>query len=321
MARSLPPLNALRTFEAAASRLNFTQAAEVLHLTQSAVSQQIRQLEGQLGVKLFRRLTRRLELTEEGQLLYEGAHAALSTLRDTMARLERQRFASRLVISVLPSFASKWLVPRLHRFLKRCSGVRVTVLPSVELVEFATEDVDVALRWCAGEWPGLRSQRIIDETLFPVCAPEFLASRGPIMRPADLLSCPLLADVTHDVWRDWFEFVGCDVNELPIGAYYDDASNLIQAAIDGQGVALARSVLVVDDLASRRLLRVIPGKMPGERAYYLLVPPRHVHNPQVREFARWLEEEAEASQRKLVDAFATAAPSGQERLEAEAQPR
>jgi LysR family glycine cleavage system transcriptional activator len=301
MKRRLPPPHALRTFESAATHRSFTKAADELHLTQSAVSQQIRQLEDDLSVRLFRRIGRGLVLTEEGEVLYQGAHKALDILRDTMETLDGAKRSQRLVVSVLPSFGTKWFVPRLHRFLKREMGLRVTVMPTVEVADFSRDDVDMAIRWGLGDWPALFCKRILSESEFPVCALSLLQSRGAIHSPKDLLDWPLLGDVPpHDsLWTDWFAYAGVDsIPPAPI-AFYDDASHLIQAAADGQGVALVRSALAVDDLRTGRLVKLLDVERPCERGYYLVCPSRSVRDSRIKSFERWLEEEAAATQHEL----------------------
>lgn len=300
MQRRLPPFHALRTFEAAANCLSFTKAADELHITQSAVSQQIRQLESALGRTLFRRLPRKLLLTEDGQRLFEGVSAALKLLRDTMEDLEHSRSGVRLVMSVLPSFGSKWLVPRLHRFLRTHPHIRATVLPSDVLVDFDKEDVDVGLRWGEGYWPRVESRLIFRETLFPVCAPAILATAN-LEEPRDLLGLPLIGDVTHDMWDLWFKANGVDVEPVRHSALYDDTSNLIQAAVDGQGIACTRSILVLDDLATGRLVRPFAQEVAGKYAYYLVYPRRLARDARVKAFAQWLDAEAEVSLRALED--------------------
>jgi LysR family glycine cleavage system transcriptional activator len=299
MGRRLPPLHFVRAFEAAASRLSFTNAARELHITQSAVSQQIRELERSLGVKLFERSPRRLSLTEDGRILYEGAQSALALLRSAVDRLGGRRNANRLVVSVLPSFGTKWLVPRLHRWLRRNADLRLSILPSVELVDFARDEVDVALRWGTGNWPNLHVEKVLGEQLFPVCSPGFLKRNGPFSQAADLLNAPLLCDTTHEMWDEWFASSEVFAAPLQPVAYYDDASNLIQAAIDGQGVALARSALVADDLAAGRVVRLFDGNLPSPRAYYFVCTPRTAADASLLAFRAWLMEEAEETGRQI----------------------
>jgi len=299
MQRRLPPPHTLRAFESAAEHLSFTKAAQKLHLTQSAVSQQIRQLEDELGYPLFRRVGRALVLTEAGQILFAGVGRALTILRDTVDRLDRTRSLNRLVVSVLPSFGTKWLVPRLHRFLQREPEVRVTVVPSTELVDFAKEDVDVALRWSDRHPAGIYSKLVLSESEFPVCAPDFLQRRGPLSAPSELLSWPFLADATHDTWRAWLAFVGIEVTPPAPVASYDDASDLIQAAISGQGVALARSVLVAEDLLAGRLVTPVDRELMTERAYYLVCPRETAQSRPILAFERWLAEESALTARSL----------------------
>ena len=289
----LPPLHTLPTFEAAAKRLNFTLAAEDLHLTQSAVSQQIRQLEAHLGVQLFRRLTRQLVLTEQGEILYAATKTILGELHTTMERLKETESTVRLIVSVLPSFGSKWLVPRLHQFLNLYPGVRVTVLPSVGLVDFAKDDVDVALRWGKGTWSGVQARCLIGDIVFPVCSPKLLEQGSKIRAPNDLESHILLHDHTHDMWEEWFHAAGFARPLGRSGPVYDDASNLVQAAIDGQGIALARGPLVIDDLSAGRLIRILDIEFESDLGYYFVCPNAPARQKVIEDFYTWAKFEAE----------------------------
>ena len=311
MQRRLPPPHTLRAFESAAEHLSFTKAARELHLTQSAVSQQIRHLENELGCPLFRRVGRALVLTQAGQILYAGVGRALRILRDTVDRLDGARSSTRLIVSVLPSFGTKWLVPRLHRFLQREPNVHITVVPSTELVDFAKDDVDVALRWGNGHHPGIYSKLVLSESEFPVCAPDLMQRHDPLSAPSELLSWPLLADATHDMWGAWLALVGLEVPPpVPI-ASYDDASDLIQAAISGQGVALVRSALVAEDLLAGRLVTLVHRELVTERAYYLVCPLATAQSSRILAFERWLAEECALTARSLekIRAMAKQAPS------------
>ncbi len=288
----LPPLNALRAFEAAARHVSFTRAATELHVTQAAISHQIKTLESHLQVKLFRRLPRQLVLTEAGQAYARALSDVFARLREATTRLhDAPRI---LTVSVVPSFAARWLVPRLGRFRKLHPEIDVRVSPENAPADFAHDDVDMGIRFGGGRYPGLRTDRLLDDEMFPVCSPRL--RRGKRLRsPRDLRHHILLHDETHDDWHAWLAAAGVPDIDVARGPIFTDASMLIEAALAGQGVAMARRVLAEQELARGRLLRPFKLSLPSQRAYYVVAPKATAEQPRVRAFREWLLKEASAS--------------------------
>lgn len=292
MTRRLPPMNTLRAFEAAARHLSFTRAAEELNVTQAAVSHQIRTLEETIGVRMFRRLNRAIRLTEEGQEFLSAVQKALAHLADGMERIAAPGSAGPLTVSVLPSFAWKWLVPRLGRFRQRHPEIDVRVSPSIHLVDFRSDDVDMAIRYGRGDYPGLHSIRLMTEEIFPVCSPALLAGHHPLRTPDDLRYHTLIHDDAYLDWAMWLRAVGIEGVNPQQGPYYTDSAMVLQAAVEGQGVALARGALAADDLLAGRLVRPFTISMPADYAYYIVCPRPAADRPKIAAFRAWLLEEA-----------------------------
>lgn len=289
----LPPMNTLRAFEAAARHLSFTQAAEELHVTQAAVSHQIRTLEEALGVRLFRRLNRAIRLTEEGQEFVSEVRKALSHLTTAVEKLAAPDAGGPLTVSVLPSFASKWLVPRLGRFRERHPQINVRVSPSIHLTDFQRDDVDVCIRYGKGRYEGLHSVRMMTEDIFPVCSPALLSGPNALRSPEDLRHHTLLHDDAHVDWAMWLLVAGVqDINPTQ-GPFFTDSGMVIQAAVEGQGVALARGALAADDIAAGRLVKPFDIVIPTEYAYYVVCPKATAHHPKIAAFRDWLLAEME----------------------------
>lgn len=303
MSRRIPPLNAVRAFEAAARHLSFTHAADELNVTQAAISHQIKALELWLGLPLFRRLNRAVSLTEEGAAYLPAASQALDGLAGATARLVRAGDSRSLTVTTLDSFAAQWLMPRLKSFRTRHPEIDVRILPSDESVDFNRHDVDMAVRYGTGHWPGLEVTQLMTEELFPVCSPELMRGPHPLRKPEDLVHHTLLHDdlsFEHgDVdWLTWLRTVGADrVIDSARGPFFSHSYLVIQAAIDGQGVALGRGVLVVDAMADGRLVRPFDSAgIPLEYAYYIAHPEGAMQLPSVAAFSNWLIEEARVSQ-------------------------
>ena len=294
MARRLPPLNALRAFEAAARHLSFTRAAGELHVTQAAISHQVKALEAHLGRPLFRRLNRALVLTEDAQMYLAGLREAFDMMDAATARLVAGESRGVLTVSVLPSFAAKWLVPRLGRFREAHPGIDVRLAPSHELVDFARDDVDIGIRAGAGHYPGLRTVRLLAEDMFPVCAPALIDGQPPLRAPADLRRHTLLHDDGYAAWGLWLRAAGASAVEAEQGPIFLDASMPLLAAAAGQGVALARGELAGGDLAEGRLVRPFALSLPAEFAYYVVCPEAYAERPKIRAFREWLLAEAGA---------------------------
>jgi LysR family glycine cleavage system transcriptional activator len=312
MARHLPGLGALKSFEAAARLLSFTRAADELGVTPAAVSYRMRELEDQLGIKLFQRTSRVVELTEAGRLLLTGVGEALDGIGRTVARLRGAEGRPRLTATTSPSFAAKWLVPRLHRFLERYPDADVRIDVSDRLVDLSREEIDFGVRFGRGEYPGLRADRLFDETIFPVCSPALLAGPRPLKQPRDLRHHTLIhVDwqaqwATWPDWRMWLLAAGLRDLDSQHGLHFTQTSIALQAAIDGQGVALCESTLVAGDLASGRLVRPFEMsiKGPAEFGYYALTSPTETR-PLIKAFRDWVV--AEAGQMKAEQALAVSA--------------
>jgi LysR family transcriptional regulator, glycine cleavage system transcriptional activator len=263
----LPPLAALRTFEAAARHGNFSRAANELHLTHGAISHQVKSLEQTLGVALFQRGRRGVALTPEGTAL-------AATVRDALEQIARGVEAVRarppraLTISVLPAFATHWLIPRLADFQASHPEIEVNIRAGQDLVDFSRDDVDLAVRYGPGAWPGLVATRLMGEEVFPVCSPDFAGGRIP-RSLAELVQAPLLHSPTQP-WDEWLRALGVAPPEQRRGPTFSEAGLLLRAAADGLGVALARSVLVQPDLEGGRLVRPMPHSVPAAFAYYVV---------------------------------------------------
>jgi len=302
VSRHLPPLNSLRAFEAAARHLSFTKAASELHVTPAAISHQIKALEEHCGAVLFRRLTRSLALTETGQAALPALREGFDKLAEAAERLSPMVESGVLTVSVAPSFAAKWLLPRLERFRETQPGFDIRIDATHGLADFDTGGIDIALRYGRGDYPGLVSERLMAETVFPVCSPGLLGGDRAISRPADLARHTLIhvswqsADAEAPNWRMWLKAAGMETIDAKRGPRFNMDSMAIQAAIDGQGVALANGALVADDLAFGRLVR--PFQRTTDETtmfcYYVVYPEMHGQNRKVRAFRDWVMAEAGA---------------------------
>ena len=296
MARRLPPLNALRAFEAAARHLSFTKAAEELFVTQAAISHQVKALEAALDLQLFRRLNRRLMLTDAGQLYLPALTGAFDAIDTATTRLRADENAGRLVVSVANSLAAKWLLPRLPRFRERHPEIEVEISAADRLVDFGRDHVDMAIRYGLGRYPGLRVDPLMKDTNFPVCSPALLAGPLPLREPGDLRRHSLLHDDVRTIeapdWPKWLAAAGVTGAWTDRGPRYSHSSLVLQAAIDGQGVALGRSTLVALDLEAGRLVRPFGPALPSSYACYVVSPPATAERPKIKAFREWLLDEA-----------------------------
>ncbi len=289
MKRWLPSLNGLRAFEAVARHQSFTRAAEELNVTQTAVSHQIRTLEERLGLKLFDRRGRALRLTEAAENYLPSVRSAFDELYDATERLIRRDGDATLTVSTLTSVAAKWLVPRLGGFQDLHPEISIRITTSTASVDFDRDDVDVAIRYGRGDWPGLRVDRLIREDIFPVCSPKLLDGPHPLGQPEDLAFHTLLhvAGFRED-WQVWLTAANVDGVDPSSGLRFDLAVTALQAAIDGLGVALGRTALVEGDLATGRLVVPFDISLPIEAAYYLVAPERTADRPKIETFREWL---------------------------------
>ncbi len=297
MTRRLPSLNALRAFEAAARHLSFTKAAEELHVTQAAISHQVKSLEEQLGLPLFRRLNRRLLLTDAGQTYVSSLTEAFDGIAEATERTTAQRGGS-LRVSTLPSMAAKWLLPRLSRFRARHPEIDVYVSASHGLADFRRDDLHLAIRYGKGNYPGLEAVHLMDDEIFVVCSPRFLEQGPPLRSPADLSHHTLLHDISVEAnrrdWRAWLERIGETGIDPDRGPGFSDSNLIIEAVMAGEGVALTRRSLAADDLAAGRLAIPFGPIRPATNCYYLVYPKANAEIPKLRTFTDWLHEEAEA---------------------------
>lgn len=291
MTARLPSLNGLRAFEAAARHLSFTLAASELNVTQTAISHQIRRLEEELGIRLFIRQNRALALTPEARDYLPGVRAAFNDLRLATDRLLRKEDDKVLTVSTLASLAAKWLLPRLTDFQEQHPGIDVRITTSTSLVDFQRDNVDAAIRYGRGQWPGVRADWLMADELFPVCSPSLLRGDKPLRRPEDLRNHPLLhtSNANSDDWRLWLTAAGlpADIARQP-GITFDMIFMTIQAAIDGIGVAMGRTSYVQDDIAKGRL--VVPFKiaLPADAGFYLVAPEGRREPPKLAAFRQWI---------------------------------
>ena len=298
MPRLLPSLNGLKAFEAAARSESFTRAAEELNVTQGAVSHQVKALEDALGLKLFHRERQRLSLTEGGRAYLAVIRDALDRIAVGTERLLQRQESGALTVSTSPDFAAKWLVNRLGRFAEKHPGLDLRVSATTHHVDFAREDVDVAIRHGDGNWPGLDVQRLYSERLFPVCSPRLLPSRRHIAKAADLLKFPLLRLDDEKNWVRLFAAAGVKAAVGP-GPVLNRASMVIDAAVDGQGIALARTALAAWDLINGRLVRPVEASLRTANTYWIVCPKAAANVPKIATFRNWVLAEATEDTRRL----------------------
>jgi LysR family glycine cleavage system transcriptional activator len=309
-----PSLDALRIFAVAARHLSFTEAASQLNLTQSAVSHRIRGLEEELGLALFKRLTRRLELTPHGRMLARKVSNAISEIDRSIIELDRSDDAAPLKVTMLPSVASHWLIPRLPRFRCRHPGLDVQVIADPRLLDLRAEGIDLAIRFCRTPHSGYAATRLMGDRVLPVCAPDLLRQYGPVDSIDALLALPLLHDSATDGdgsdsdWRAWLDHHGRPDANCHAGQHFSEASMLINAAVLGLGVALARASLVAGQIASGTLVCPLELVAPTAHTYYLLGLPEADERPKISMFRNLLVEEA-ASTEAFVLSLGVAAPS------------
>jgi LysR family glycine cleavage system transcriptional activator len=303
MAHALPGLTSLRTFEAAGRLLSFTKAAGELAVTPAAVSHQIREFEDQLGAPLFMRSSRSVRLTPGGEILHAAVSDALDGIARAVSRLKKADGKPRLKITASPSIAAKWIVPRLDRFLALVPDADIRMDVSQLPLDFVRDEIDVAIRFGEGHYPGMKVDRLFDETILPVCSPKLLQGKKPLKAPRDLLQHTLIhvewdaQGATWPNWRMWMLAAGIRDFDDTRGLHFLLTSLALQAAIDGLGVALSESTLVADDLAAGRLVQ--PFKMtlkgPPRFAYYVIAPIETADEPMVRTFREWILKEAAAT--------------------------
>jgi len=301
MARRLPPLNALRAFEAAARHGSFSGAAEELRVTDSAVSQQVRTLERYLGTRLFKRLPRGLLLTELGSTYLPVLTAGFDRLSEATARLRTGGIGGLLTVAALPAFASGWLLPRISRFRERYPRVDLLLKTSRALADFRREDIDMAIRFGAETGADTKSVFLMGEEVFPVASPTLVSPSLLPMTVADLRALPLLHDVDgHSAqpwlsWQGWFERAGVESPTALRGLKFTDSIVLLSAAVTGLGVALGRGPNIEGLLSRGQLVRLTQESWKAGWSYRLVAPPANFSRPNVRAFVEWIVEEAEGN--------------------------
>ena len=291
LARRLPSLNALKAFEAAARHESFTRAAEELSVTQGAVSHQVKALELELGIRLFDRERQGLIITRAGRTYLEVVRDAFDRIALGTERIQHQSRAGALTVSTSPDFAAKWLVNRLGRFAETHSDIDLRISATMHHVDFAREDVDLAVRHGDGNWAGLDVVRLCSEQLFAVCSPKLFGTHR-IREPSDVLKFPLLHLDDRKDWSEWLEAAGVVDAELSHGPVLNRASMIIDAAVDGQGIALARTTLAAWDLINGRLVRPFATALRLSKSYWIVCPKATSMLPKITTFRDWLLAEA-----------------------------
>lgn len=301
MSQALPPLNALRAFEAAARHANFARAASELHVTPGALSHQIRGLEKQLGVALFERQARGVALTPQGRLLHPGLLSGFALIRDAVQGLRATRDSGVLVVSTPPGITSKWLAPRLFRFTQAHPDIELRIAASVAYANFFSDGIDVAFRNLPHDHqadPALAYERLLEDEMVVVCSPELMASMGKARGRRDLRQVPLIHDEQLagrpevPTWSDWFQVSGVAAPaDLRRGLRFSSAEHAIVAAVQGAGVLLTHTILAHDELQMGRLVKPFDITVPGGRAYFAVWPKLRQSNPGVQAFREWLGSE------------------------------
>ncbi|MCT4554559.1 MAG: LysR substrate-binding domain-containing protein [Pelagimonas sp.] len=293
MRRSLPPLQTLVAFEAAARLQSFTLAAAELNLTQPAVSQQVKLLEHRLGVKLFRRRNNLILLTEQGEQFAEDVSAMLNTLGETVQNLTADEGRTTLTVSLLPSFASTWFAARAHRFMAAHPSVDLITLSTVAKIGFGQEDADVAIRWGPGGYRDGYEERLFGEQHMLVASAQTAATLGDISHIEDLVGRPFLHDTNYSEWRTVIEVNGGDPAKFEQGAYFGDSSATANAIAFGPGIGVVRNVVVQHLLASGGLVALPFKPVTGPFAYHFICPTKRIEQPRIQAFLTWLRQEAQ----------------------------
>lgn len=295
----LPNLAALRAFEAAARHENFSRAADEIHLTHGAISHQIRALEEDLGVQLFSRNGKRIAITMEGARFAAIVRKSLNEIANAAAELKDASNLKRLTISALPSFAARWLAIRLGKFIDMHPDIEVTLQSSTQLVDLNRGDVDVGIRFGSGSYPGIALEFLMGDYYYPVASPRFRGGDLP-KTPQDLRDDMLLRSDRDEPWTVWFAAAGLDLAEPTGGLVFTDSSMLIRSAAEGNGIAMARHVIAMQEISAGELVRLFDIAVPCRHAYYLAYTRPGIQKPQVRAFRDWLLEEVAQFKKGMV---------------------
>ncbi len=301
MASRLPPLNALRAFEASARQLSFTKAAEELFVTQAAISHQIKSLEEHLGLKLFMRKNRSLLLTEEGQSYYLDIKDIFTALHEATEKLLARGAKGAITVSMQPSFAIQWLVPRLNTFNQLHPEIDVRIKAVDQADNSLTEDVDIAIYYGRGRWPDVYAEKLHTEYLIPVCSPLLLQGKKPLKTIKDLTQHTLLHDTSRRDWKRWFKEVGVKGTNVNHGAIFSHSSMVLQAAIYGQGVALVNSVLAKPDIDAGRLVCPFKHVLISKSSFYIVCREHQMELGKIASFRRWVLDTVTAEEELTLD--------------------
>lgn len=295
----LPPPNSLVVFEAAARHRNFTRAANELKVTQAAVSRQIQLLEQHLGTTLFQRGSRTLQLTRDGARFHQAVSMGLEHIANSAVELRRIKKPGEITVSTSVTFANYWLMSRVAKFRAAHPSVELRLVASAPVHDLAIAGIDLAVRYGRGRWPGAQAVHLLDNEVFPVCAPGYLTGRPPLKEPQDLLNETLLQLIEYDsnwvTWESWLRVLGVEGKPRGRELRFDNYLVLIQAALDGQGIALGGSRLADDFLIRGALVRPIEATLKSERAFYLLTPADLPLSRPAALFRDWILAEAKAS--------------------------
>jgi LysR family glycine cleavage system transcriptional activator len=298
MRRRLPPLNALRAFEVVARHMSVTKASEELAVTPAAVSHQIKTLEDHLGLSLFERTKGTLLLSDAGQAILPGIRDGFDRFDSALEAVENLGDSGVLTVSVAPSFAAKWLLPRLDQFQSAYPDIDVRVAASMTLTDFQRDGVDIAIRYGAGRYPGLHVERLLDEAVFPVCSPKLLSGSTALDTPDALKNLTLLHDDSPDddpscpTWPMWLKAAGVTDVDGTRGPRFNQSSLVVEAAVLGRGVALGKSLLAAVDLAEGRLVKPFGAAVTVDFAYFIVCPPPKLVLRKVSLFCDWLRAQA-----------------------------
>ncbi len=307
MSRRLPPLNALRAFEASARNLSFARAADELGVTPPAVSHQIKQLEDYLGTVLFRRLTRQVRLTEAGQLLLPKLTEGFDTVAAAVFELRSREESGPLTVSVAPSFAAKWLVPKSERFRSAHPDIDLRISANIAMVDFHRDEVDLAIRFGRGDYPGLKVDELFSDSMTPLCSPRLLDGPNPLRDPADLAHHTLLHDDSINPigpapdWRMWLRLADLEHIDFERGPRFSYADHALQAAVDGHGVVLGRLSIAGADLEAGSLVRPFGRELPTEFGYFLVRPVTEPEPPRVAAFRNWILQEVGPERERIAN--------------------
>lgn len=294
----LPPLNSLRAFEAAARHMSFQKAAEELFVTPAALSYQIRQLEDFLGLKLFDRLNRTVQLTEAGEIFLPGIRDGFLQMENALRQLNRRKSENVLVISAGPAFTAKWLAPKLYRFMMRHPEIDARISASIKTADMTRDDIDIAIRFGKGEYPGCKSFPLFDEYVTPMCSPALMDGPFPLETPSDLAHHTLIHDDTHvgvfelAGWSTWLEEAGVsDVDPTRSGLHFNVADHALDAAVAGAGVVLGRGVLAQTDIEAGRLVMPFDLRLKADFSFFAVMLESRVNDPTIQAFFTWLQDE------------------------------